>query len=387
MTASHRARKTAYLLTGATGFLGREVLARLLSRGDSVLVTTRRRDRESLQDAGARIASVLEMVAPGAGGHDLSVAFADVTAPDLALSPEGHTWISGVDRLHIIHGAAEVRFDLAWEAMHLQNVVGTRHVLALAERLSREGRLVRFDHVSTAFIAGDRDGLALETETDVGQRPRNAYERSKLEAEIEVKRSLDRGIPITVHRPSIIVGDSRTGRASTFKVLYWPLKVYARGRFRTVFGRPDCTIDIVPVDYVAAAIVELLSTNEALGETFHLAAGPERQSTISEVVEIAERVFARGEVRYVDPDVYVKYVRPFVRPLLKVIRPEVAEKGGVYLPYLRSNPSFSVERASRLLAARGLEPPHVLRYLERILNYAKATDFGRARDQVSGVSS
>ncbi len=365
------------LLTGATGFLGREVLVRLLARGHEVLVTTRQRGAEVEAEATARLRAMVTEVEPGTPLPRLTVAFADVADPQLALSESGRRWLDAPEPVTVVHGAAEVRFDLPYEEMHRQNVLGTDHVLRLARRLAEGGRLVRFDHVSTAFVAGDRTDLVLEAQRDEGQRPRNAYERSKLAAEARVASARAEGLPVTVHRPSIIVGDSRTGRASSFKVLYWPMKVYARGRFRTVFGRPDCTLDVVPVDFVAEALVRLLEEPEAIGRTLHLAAGPGRQATLLELVRLAERRFARRPVRFIDPDVYQRWLRPVLRPLLLLLRPDVARRGGVFLPYLRSNPSFDTREASALLAPHGIVPPPVSAYFEAILDYAEASDFGR----------
>jgi long-chain acyl-CoA synthetase len=366
-----------YLVTGATGFLGRELCARLLLSGAELLVTTRRKNDESLEGARARIGEMLVRCDPRVSLDHFSVVFADVTAPDLGRDGETQRWIERGGEVQLIHGAAEVRFDLPYPVMQKQNVEGTKNVLELASSLHARGLLRRFDHVSTTYVAGDRTDVALETDADAGQRPRNDYEKTKLEAEMAVYRARDTGLPITVHRPSIIVGDSRTGQASSFKVLYWPMKVYARGRWRTLFGRPDCAIDVVPVDFVADAMIALLPRDDATNKTFHLAAGPERQSTIAEIVALAEAEFQRGRIRYIDPDFYMRWLRPLVKPILKMIRPDVAERGGVYLPYFRSNPTFSVTQASAILTPLGIEPPRVKDYFGAILRYARKSDFGK----------
>lgn len=370
---------TRYLLTGATGFLGREVLARLLKRDCPVLVTTRRKTGETVDQASARLAEIVTHTDPTAPTANLRVSFGDVTRPDLDLDDDARAWLEE-GPVHVVHGAAEVRFDLPYAYMHEQNVGGTLNALALARRLQDDGRLVRFDHVSTAYVAGDRVDVVREEDVDVQQTPRNAYERTKLAAEIEVQRARDAGLPITVHRPSIIVGDSRTGRASSFKVLYWPMKVYARGRFRTLFGRPDCVVDVVPVDFVADAMVHLFEREEATNRIFHLTAGIERASTIAELVAIAQEVFERKPVRYVDPDLYMRWLRPILKPILSLVRPDVARRGGVFLPYLRSNPSFATDGAAALLEPAGIRPPDVKTYFDRIMRYARDTDFGRVRE-------
>ena len=370
---------TRYFVTGATGFLGREVLVRMLRADRDTMVLMRRRgDDDTIERAQARLRAVVNDTAEAVPFDRVKVVFGDVTLPALGLSGEALSWLErGDGPVQIVHGAAQVRFDLAWPVMRHQNVTGTEHVLALATRIAARGRLHRVDYVSTSFVAGDRRDVAAESDVDVGQQPRNAYERSKLEAERVVERARRAGMPLTVHRPSIIVGDSRTGKASSFKVLYWPMKVYARGKWRTVFGRPSCTVDAIPVDYVADAMVYLLGRQEATGETVHLAAGPEGQSTIGELVGIAERFFAAKPVRYFDPDIYHRYLRPVVRPVLAKLRPEVAERGGVFLPYLEHNPTFSVDVARRLLEPAGLAPPRVVDYFEAILDYAARSDFGK----------
>lgn len=367
-----------FLVTGATGFLGREFIVRLLGSGARALITTRRKGEESEAEAAGRLRKIVEETQPGSSFERAEVVFGDVTAPGLGLPASVISRLEAErEPVQIVHGAAEVRFDLPWEVMHEQNVVGTENVLALARRLADRGKLSRLDYVSTAYVAGERTGICREDEIDLGQQTRNAYERSKLAAEVVIERERKAGLPVTVHRPSIIVGDSRTGRASSFKVLYWPLKLYARGQWKTVFGRPDCVMDVVPVDFVADAMMCLLSEPRAAGGTFHLVAGPERQSTIGELVKIVERFFDRGRVRYVDPDLYLKYLRPMIRPLIKLTRPDVADKGKVFLPYLRSNPSFAVDRARALLAPAGIEPPRVSEYFGSILQFARDTDFGR----------
>jgi long-chain acyl-CoA synthetase len=374
------------LLTGATGFLGRELLVRLLATRRPLLVTTRRRGAdEPLSEATRRLLEMVDGIAPGAPREALQVAFADVREPGLALSEEALAWLREASEVQIIHGAAEVRFDLPWEVMHRQNVLGTAQVVALARQLETEGRRVRLDYVSTAFVAGDRADLALEKDLDVGQQPRNAYERSKLAAEGVLRRAMAEGLSAAVHRPSIIVGDSRTGRASSFKVLYWPLKIYARGRWRTIIGRPDCTVDAVPVDFVADAMMVLLDAPEAAGGTFHLVAGPENQSTIGALAHLAQAELGGKPVKFMAPETYFRYWRPLLLPFLRLFRRDVAGSGAVFLPYLARNPSFDNREALRLLAPRGLSPPRVEAYFREIVRYAVATDFGQRRALALGA--
>ena len=119
-------------------------------------------------------------------------------------------------------------------------------------------------YVGTAYVAGERTDLVRESELAVGQSYRNTYEQTKAEAEALVRSRLG-SLPGVILRPSIIVGDSRTGVTSSFKMMYWPLKIYARRLWRTVPGYPDAVLDIVPVDFVAAAVARLAFDEAALG--------------------------------------------------------------------------------------------------------------------------
>ncbi|MBI4819012.1 MAG: SDR family oxidoreductase [Deltaproteobacteria bacterium] len=361
------------LLTGATGFLGRELAVRLAERGRLALLV-RRRESELVEDLERRIKTTVFGDPNFQSRHELKIFVGDVTTSSVGLSRADRSFLLG-SSTQIIHGAAQIRFDLPLAEMERQNVGGTKHILELADELHQRGALRRLDYVSTAYVAGDRTGTVYEHELDVGQSPRNAYEQSKLEAE-KILRVASKRLPVVVHRPSIIVGDSQTGRASSFKVLYWPMKIYVRGRFSTIFGRPLCPVDVVPVDYVADAITALVDEPAAIGKTLHLAAGFEGQATVGELVDLAERLLDGPPVDYVDPEIYLRYLRPIVRPLVRLLRPDVAE-GAVFLPYLSNNPSFDTSVARGLLAPRGVRARSVLEYFDVIVRYAIETDFGR----------
>ena len=131
----------------------------------------------------------------------------------------------------IVHCAASVSFDLPLGEARAINLEGTRRMLEFAGLVRESGGLERYGHVSTAYVAGTHAGRFAECDLDVGQGFRNSYEQSKFEAE-QLVRSQD-GLPFTILRPSIVVGDRRSGWTSAFNVLYWPLRAFAR-----VFSRP-----------------------------------------------------------------------------------------------------------------------------------------------------
>ncbi len=271
----------------------------------------------------------------------------DVGLPNCGL--DAPTW----DRLsaevtRVIHSAATVRFDHTLDEARRINVEGTRRLLDFAAG-ARDLKCMAY--VGTAYVAGERSGLVREDELDVGQSFRNTYEQTKSEAEALVRSRLG-SLPAVILRPSIIVGDSRTGETSSFKMMYWPLKIYARRLWRTVPGYPDAVLDIVPVDYVAAAVACLAFNEAALGSAVHLCAGPHGAATIQQIAKRAAEFFHVREPRYVDPNLFFATVRPILFMALWGRKRRVLRDGRAYRDYFTMKMQFDTSNAERSAWAR-----------------------------------
>jgi nucleoside-diphosphate-sugar epimerase len=275
----------------------------------------------------------------------------------------------------MIHGAASVSFDMPLPEARRINVGGTQRMLDLALALAPVARLERFAFVSTAFVAGTRGGVVLEDELDVGQEFTNTYERSKCEAEALIRSHRDR-LPTSVFRPSIVAGHSGTGETSSFKVLYWPIKVFARRLVVCIPGDPEACYDIVPVDYVAESLLHIVEREDTTGGVYHLTAGS--TITLGRLVELAAEYF---EVRRIPPFVSAERFYALVRPILylTLVGPmrRVLTTGKVYIPYLSRKLRFDNRHALHALQGSGLKPPDLEAYMKTIFRYAKETDFGR----------
>ena len=266
------------LLSGATGFLGMEVLARLLERTDrKVMCVVRAADHDAAEE---RLDGVL-----GALYRDPSPYRARVQALHGDLTSGVREPEEPVDV--VCHCAASITFDLPLEEARETNVDGTRAMLALA----RDAGARRFVHVSTAYVAGTHSGRF--TEDMFGSEFRNTYEQTKCEAERVVGAVED--MDVAIARPSIVMGESETGWTPAFNVLYWPLRAFARGLFEQVPALPDGRVDVVPVDYVADGIAKLIEV-DATG-TFNLVAGDEA-ATVEELSDMACTHFGRPRPPY-----------------------------------------------------------------------------------------
>jgi len=336
------------LLTGATGFVGRELLARFLERDDSHVHALVRASDDG--EAAARLPE-----------HDrLSAWSADIERPGLGLDEYRADELA--ERVStVIHCAASVSFSLGLEESRRVNVDGTDRMISLAERCAARGDgLDRFSYVSTAYVAGAHRGAFAEDDLDVGQSFRNPYERSKFEAELAL-RSEGADLPLQILRPSIVVGDSTTGRTSSFNVLYGPLKAFARGAVPAIPARRDAPVDIVPVDYVADRVHELATRGP--NGTFHLVAG-RNATTVGRLLEMSSQELGRSEPAVLSPRLYRRWVHPWLRRKYRGLR-----RMEVYFPYFAMRVRFDDRR---------LGPgPRVEGYFHRLVRYAQAAGWGR----------
>jgi long-chain acyl-CoA synthetase len=355
------------LVTGATGFLGVQLVHELLDRKPYAKLALLIRDRPG--QSGQQRA---DLFVPPAQRSRVQVYSGDVGQPNCGLDAAAYQRLSA-ETTRVIHSAATVRFDHSIGEARRINVEGTRRVLDFA---AGARQLRSLAYVGTAYVAGERTDLVRESELAVGQSYRNTYEQTKAEAEALVRSRLG-SLPGIILRPSIIVGDSRSGATSSFKMMYWPLKIYARRLWRTVPGFPDAVLDIVPVDYVATAVARLVFDEAALGSTVHLCAGPRGRAPHQQIARRAAEYFHVREPRYVDPKFFFAAVRPLLFLALWGRKRRVLRDGRAYRDYFTMRMQFDTSNAERLLEPVGVSPPRVLDYLDRLFHYCVASDWGR----------
>jgi thioester reductase-like protein len=346
----------AVLLTGATGFLGMELLVRLLERdGADVLVLVRARDDEAAAERLRELFARLYERPPPAAERVRAIA-GDVTQPGLGLG--GAARREALTRTtSVIHCAASIAFDLPLAEARAINAGGASHIVAFARELDAAGRLRRVVHVSTAYVCGRHSGVFGEGRAPRAARFRNTYERSKAHAERIVEREGAR-LPLAIARPSIVVGDSRCGWTPTFNVVYWPLRAFARGLIDQVPADPDGALDIVPVDYVAEGILAL-HDDDAMTGAVNLVAGSAAVSN-RRLLDLACTHFERPAPAFVE------------HGTLAGVREEA-----LYLPYFDVRASFDDRRARELLAPRGVSCPPLERYFATLMRYAQRTRWGK----------
>ena len=362
-----RGLRGAVLLTGATGFLGAQVARGLLACTDyTICVLIRGGDATCAAHRLSRAWWDWPDLA-GAIGNRVQVLAGDVGQARLGLREDDYAGlVAGLT--HIVHTAADLRVNAPIAELRKTNLQGTEHVLELAQAAQADHGLARYSHVSTAYVAGGRSGPVPEDALTDAYGFSCAYEFSKYEGE-RLVQAARADLPISVFRPGMIVGDSATGAIKTFNTFYFPLRLYLGGRLPLMPASRTQRVNLVPVDYVAEAIVRLTLEPEAAGLNFHLTAPYSTLPQAGELVEFV-RAWAREQLG-------LRLPRPVFLPLplprgrYDVSRPPSHDEGTLaalrtLLPYFNEHLEFRRDNVDRLLGPYPLDwrafLPHLLAY-------------------------
>lgn len=357
------------LLTGATGFVGMELLARYLERTDKrVVVLVRGSDDD---DAQARIEKTIHNLLGARDeqhAHRVQAVAAELSAPGLGLEAARRDELA--ERVGtIIHCAASVGFTLPLDQARETNRAGTNRMLDFAELAMRRNGLERFAHISTAYVAGTHAGRFAEPDLDLGQGFNNSYEQSKFEAEQLIRARPE--VPSTILRPSIVVGDRRSGWTAAFNVLYWPLRAFARGLFTAVPAILSAPVDVVSIDYVADAIHSVCESPSGIGETYNLTAGV-HASTMGEIAGVASRYFRRPLPAVLSPQDFAALTTNW-----SAAQRSALQSSAAYFPYFTNGAVFDDTRARARLEPAGIRVTPLGDYLERLLDFATRSRWGK----------
>lgn len=362
-------------ITGATGLLGTEVAARLLSTTEAQLLVLVRAASEA--DAAHRLQALWwedKMLCAAVGGRIRPVV-GDITQDGMGLAEEALQDLC-TTVTHVIHCAAETGVQKSQSELWSINVEGTRRIVNLAERMPK---LQRFTYVSTAYVAGTNAGKIAE-DAACGTHFYSLYEQSKAEAETLVRHS---NLPLTVCRPGMIVGNTLTGRTRNFNTVYYVLRLMLQGKLHVLPISRKQRVNVVPVDYVAHQVADLTLNPQAQGQTFHLLAPYEQLPQAGELVE-AVRTWARDNLN-------VRLPRPFFLPMpfLRTIgkhynagkqekRRNIWSNLTALMPYFLDDHEFERTNTNRLTGDYDLDWHD---FLPTLLEFACRHNFMRLSDQ------
>jgi NAD(P)-dependent dehydrogenase (short-subunit alcohol dehydrogenase family) len=353
-----------YFVTGATGFIGRNLVERLLERDGDVYVLVRQGSTDRLDrlierwDAPDRVHPVI----------------GDLTEPRLGLSDEQVSELEGrVD--HFFHLAAVYDMTADAEANRIANVDGTRHAVQLANAI----RAGTFHHVSSIAAAGMYKGLFREDMFDEGQKLDHPYHRTKFESE-KIART-QTTVPWRVYRPAVVVGDSRTGEMDKIDGPYYfftAIKMarhYLPGWFPLIGPELGYT-NIVPVDFVAAALDHIAHLPGLDGQAFHLTA-PKSQRSGDVINAFAKAAHAPQLSVRIDTRLIQALPKGTLSMLMKLpaargVRRALLADFGIpeeVIGYIGLTAQFDTRDTERALEGSGISVPPLDTYADKLWDY------------------
>lgn len=372
-------KHNAILLTGATGVLGQAFIRELLATGNETLFLVIRRNRSMFHKDRAR-ALLAKYDYEDMLGERVRVLEGDVTCPRLGLKEADIDALRG-QVTDFYHMAALTSLSANEYDCNRVNANGTENALQLAWDFYVNGGLQRFHYFSTAYAVG-----SLQTyhsyEDSLPKNPvfANFYESSKFIAEKKVRKEIEAGLPVTIFRPSIVVGDSRTGAVSEFNVIYPFLKLFTSGIIKVLPTHLDNTFNIVPIDFVVKAAVAIARQKDSLGRSYHLVS--DNPPTVEMMLKLKEELHPGMPIKVVNP----KGFKPSSFNVMEKMAYMVLKP---YLGYLNERLTFDTKNAHRALDWTDIEFPNTgYNFLKTIVGYAvnegylKVSSQGRFRSSV-----
>lgn len=356
------------LITGASGILGIEIVRELLRQSDppALLLLLRGQPEEveakkrwvmQWADVDDQRAALVEVI-PG-----------DLNRPCLGLNERDRLRVASVSR--VIHAAADTRFDQTPELAFQSNVAGLRNLLAMAQSWPH---LDRVAVVSTAFVAGRREGIIGEEELEFAHF-NNEYEHSKALAEREARRFMPY-LPISIYRLSLVVGRRSDGRISRLTGLYPILRLFHEGFLAMLNGDPDQPIDLIPVDFAARAVIHLCLDSFEAGRTYHVCAGAKRSFKLRELFPAINSYLTRSDPAWegrgqplpvlVTPEVFRDFVDIVELTGNRRFR-QIIQQVRMVTRLLETPRSFDTTKFDQAIAGNGLSLTHAREWLEPVV--------------------
>ena len=343
-------------ITGFPGFIAGRLVERLARAGArfNLLVQPALLQR-AYQDVAQIVAET------GAPAESFSVVEGDITKPDLGLK-QTDLERARAESQTVFHLAAAYDLAVAQEVGQLVNVQGTQNVNEFVKSITN---LRRYHYVSTCYIAGRRSGLIREDELEHTAGFRNHYEGSKYLAELSVA-ALKSELPVTIHRPAVVVGDSRTGETAKYDGIYYLIHYLRRwpgGLTLLNIGNSKVSLNLVPIDYVIEAMVALAEDERAIGTTVQIA-DPTPLTTEQLFDEIAKTVGGRES--------WLTVPRRIVYPVLMAPgAPKITGLPHSAVPYFFLEQRYDTSRVSELLAPHGINCPAFPDYVRVLVEFVE----------------
>ena len=363
--------KRVYFVTGATGTVGSALVPCLLADPEAEVWLLLRAEGPDALAARLEALHGFWGHAPDAAERCRIRALAgDVERPRFGLTADDHAALARACT-HIVHCAGKVRMNLPLEAARSAAVASARNVVELARACHG---LHKIEFVSTVGVGGRMPGAVPEAWITTPRAFHNTYEQAKAEAEELIRAEVERGLPLTVHRPSMVVGEAATGRVIHFQIFYHLCEFLSGRRTRGFTPRlGEARLDIIPADYVGRALAWSSRTTETAGCILHLCSGPDDAIPLDDLQRHVRRVWqARDIVLPPLRPLHPRLLRAAL-PMLRAVAPAPTRRAlnalPIFLDYLADTQAFANHLTRSRLVPAGIVVPAVTDYLEHLFDY------------------
>ncbi|HLM59719.1 MAG TPA: SDR family oxidoreductase [Pyrinomonadaceae bacterium] len=343
-------------LTGFPGFIAGRLVERLARRDTRFFLLVQQSFVEKAMREAEKTA--LKTETPF---ENFALVEGDITRENLGISEKDLETVQR-ETTDVYHLAAVYDLAVKKEIAYQVNVEGTRHVNEFVKSLPN---LRRYNYISTCYVAGKRTGEILETELEHKAGFRNFYEETKYLAELEVER-LKEALPVTIYRPSVVVGDSETGETAKYDGIYSLIHYLRKApnllRFVNV-GNAVVKLNLVPVDFVVEGIAALATDENAVGATVALA--DPNPLTTEELFDAISRAMT-GKQSIVKPPAQL-----VEKSLMLPFSPIVSGLPFPSVPYFFVPQTYDTRVADKLLAAHDISCPNFTTYVGNLLEFVE----------------
>lgn len=346
--------RESIFLTGFPGFIAGRLLERLVKPETQFFLLV----QPHLVDTAMReVEEVAELTETPL--ESFAIVEGDITLPNLGLAREDVETIQ-FETTDVFHLAAAYDLAVAKDSAFAVNVEGTRNINAIVRGIKN---LRRYNYVSTCYVAGRRTGTILETELKHDAGFRNFYEETKYLAETEVEK-LKTDLPVTIYRPSVVVGDSQTGETAKYDGIYYLIHYLRKAPtlLRVVnVGNNNVRLNLVPVDFVVDAIAVLSRDKSAVGKTLALA--DPAPLTTAELFDAIAKDMTGRKSEFSPPARLVEWA------LLQRVSPSITGLPTHGVPYFFIAQTYDTAVADSLLKPHGIECPRFDDYVGNLLDF------------------
>jgi nucleoside-diphosphate-sugar epimerase len=341
-------------VTGFPGFIATRLIKRLAAEGARFILLSQ---PALLVTAHAEATTIAREI--GVDFERFRIVAGDITQTNLGLS-EAELAEARRETTVVFHLAAIYDLEVAEETATRVNVAGTRNVNTFVRSIQG---LKRYHYVSTCYVAGKRQGLIRETELHHEAGFRNHYEETKYAAETTVE-ALKSELPVTIHRPAVVCGDSHTGETAKYDGIYYLihyLRKWPKGLTLLNIGNSEVRLNLVPIDFVVDGIVALAKDDRAIGVTVQLA-DPAPLTTHQLFDEISKAIGGR--------DSFATVPAGIVYPVLRLpLAPKITGLPHSAVPYFFLEQTYDTTIGRGLLEPHGVRCPGFPEYVEALVNF------------------